>query len=480
MTDETLDPTNWDAFRTLGHRMVDDMVSHLASLRERPVWQPMPDATRARFTTGIPHEPEGAEATYAEFLEHVLPFGNGNYHPRFWGWVQGTGTPLAMLADMLASGLNAHLAGFNQAPAAVEHQVLGWFTDLMGMPHDSSGVLALGGTMANILGLTVARHAKAGHDIRREGLQGTGRPRLLVYGSSETHSWGIKGAELLGLGRDALRLIPVDADYRIDLAALRSAIAADRRAGHRPFCVIGNAGTVNTGAIDDLPALADLCQSEDLWFHVDGAFGALARLSPRLAPRVVGMERADSLAFDLHKWMYLPFEVACVLIRDPALHRETFAVEPAYLSPAKRGPIAGGMPFADRGIDLTRSFRALKVWMCLKAHGLNQFARLIEQNVDQAARLGALIDKHPDLELLTPVSLNIVCFRYAPKRLAADRLNTVNQEILLRIQEAGIAMPSGTLLNGHYAIRVAITNHRSRWEDFEGLLTAVVDLAAGL
>ncbi|HEU5154252.1 MAG TPA: pyridoxal-dependent decarboxylase [Gemmatimonadales bacterium] len=480
MSNQTLDPSDWAAFRTLGHRMVDDMIAFLASLHDAPAWRAMPPGARATFTSAVPLDPEGAEAAYEEFLRDVLPYSNANHHPRFWGWVQGTGTPLGMMADMLASGLNAHLAGFDQAPAEVEHQVLRWFTELMGMPKETSGVLATGGTMANILGLTVARHAKAGFDIRREGLQGDKHQKLVFYGSSECHSWAQKGAELLGLGSESLRLIPVDTSYQISLPKLRAAISADRQAGLRPFCVIGTAGTVNTAATDDLTALADLCREEQLWFHVDGAFGALARLSPRLAPLVAGMERADSLAFDLHKWMYLPFEIACILVRDPELHRQTFAVQAAYLSRTSRGVVAGGMPFADRGIELTRSFRALKVWLSLKAHGLRQFVAIIEQNVEHARRLGELISRHPDLELLTPVSLNIVCFRYAPKGRPDDQLNAANEEILLRIQEAGIAVPSGTVLNGRYAIRVAITNHRSRWEDFETLVNAVTKTGAAL
>ncbi|HEY7025975.1 MAG TPA: pyridoxal-dependent decarboxylase [Gemmatimonadales bacterium] len=480
MSNQTLDPSDWEAFRTLGHRMVDDMIAHFASLHDSPAWQAMPSAARAAFTSGVPLDPEGAEAAYEEFLRDVLPYSNGNHHPRFWGWVQGTGTPLGMMADMLASGLNAHLAGFNQAPAEVEHQVLRWFTELMGMPKETSGVLASGGTMANILGLTVARHAKAGFDVRREGLQGDKHERLVFYGSTECHSWAQKGAELLGLGSESLRLIPVDHDYRISITRLKEAITADRRAGLRPFCVIGTAGTVNTAAIDDLTVLADLCRDEQLWFHVDGAFGALARLSPHLAPLVAGIERADSLAFDLHKWMYLPFEIACVLVRDPEMHRQTFAVQAAYLSRTSRGVVAGGMPFADRGVELTRSFRALKVWLSLKAHGLRQFVGIIEQNVEHARRLGDLVARHPDLELLTPVSLNIVCFRFAPKGRSEDQLNRMNEEILLRIQEGGIAVPSGTVLNGRYAIRVAITNHRSRWEDFETLLGAVTKTGSTL
>jgi aromatic-L-amino-acid/L-tryptophan decarboxylase len=478
--EETLDPKDWDELRALGHRMLDDMMDHLASLRDQPAWQPMPERVKAEFSTALPLEPQSAEAVYQEFVDNILPFTNGNRHPRFWGWVQGTGTPLAMLADMLASGINPHLAGFNQAPALVEHQVLRWLTELMGMPESSTGVLGSGGTMANIVGLVVARHAKADFGIREEGLQGGAHPRLVVYGSSETHGWAQKAVELLGLGNQSLRRIPVDAEYRIDVSALRAAVAADRRAGCHPFCLIANAGTVNTGAIDDLEACAAICREEDLWFHVDGAFGALARLSPALAPLVAGVEQADSLAFDLHKWMYLPFEVACTLVRDAKAHRDAFALAPSYLAETTRGVIASGLPFADRGLELTRGFKALKVWMSLKAHGVKAFSRLIEQNVNQARYLAELVAAEFNLELLAPAPLNIVCFRYAPEGLSDASLNAVNQEVLLRIQESGLAVPSGTVLGGRYAIRVAITNHRSRTEDFEALVKAVLAIGADL
>ncbi len=477
-TEETLDPRNWDELRALGHKMLDDSLDYLASLRDQPAWQPMPDRVKASFSTALPLEAQPAEAIYQEFVDNILPFTNGNRHPRFWGWVQGTGTPLAMLADMLASGLNPHMAGFNQAPALVEHQVLRWLTEMMGMPKDSTGVLGSGGTMANIVGLVVARHVKAGFDVREEGLQTGSRPRLVLYGSSETHGWAQKAVELLGLGNESLRRVPVDDQYRIEVAKLREAIESDRRAGHRPFCVIANAGTVNTGAIDDLEALAAICRDEDLWFHVDGAFGALARLSPTLAPLVAGVEHADSVAFDLHKWMYLPFEVACTIVRDAGSHRDAFAQAPSYLAQTSRGVIAGGLPFADRGIELTRGFKALKVWMSLKTHGTRAFARLIEQNVNQARYLAQMIGEHPDLELLAPVPLNIVCFRYAPEGLSEAGRDAVNREVLVRVQESGLAVPSGTVLGGRYAIRVAITNHRSRSEDFEALVEAVTRIGA--
>jgi glutamate/tyrosine decarboxylase-like PLP-dependent enzyme len=262
-----------------------------------------------------------------------------------------------------------------------------------------------------------------------------------------------------------VRRIAVDENFRIDLSERKRAVVTDRQSGYRPFSVIGNAGTVNTGAFDDLAGLARICRDENLWFHVDGAFGALAKLVPALSSLVAGIEQADSLAFDLHKWMYLPFEVACVLVRDEKAHRDAFTLTPSYLAETSGGVIAGGLPFADRGLELTRSFRALKVWMSLKAHGVNAFSRLIEQNVRQARYCVDLIDAHPDLELVAPVPLNIVCFRFAPKNAPRDALNHVNQQILSRIQESGLAVPSSTTIGDAFALRVAITNHRSRRED---------------
>jgi len=471
--EESLDPEDWEAFRSLGRRMLDDMLDHLSTLRDKPAWRPVPDNVRDHLKEPLPKEPHDAAAVYQEFAHNVLPYTNGNRHPRFWGWVQGNGTPLGMLADMLASGMNPHMGGFDQAPALVESQVLAWLTELMGMPPETSGLLVGGGTMANINGLVVARHAKAGFDVRELGLQGGGHPMLTLYGSTETHGWAQKAAELTGLGNRAFRRVAVDHEFRIDLGALRRTVDADRGAGHRPFCVIGNAGTVNTGAIDDLVALAQFCREEGLWFHVDGAFGALARIAPSLAPLVRGVEHADSLAFDLHKWMYLPFEAACVLVRDAKAHTDAFSLTPSYLAETSRGVIAGGLPFVDRGLALTRSFRALKIWMSLKTHGVNAFSRLIEQNVNQARYCVSLIESHADLELLAPAPLNIVCFRFAPKDAPCEDLNRINEEILLRVQESGLAVPSSTRIGDAFALRIAITNHRSKREDFDLFMKAV-------
>jgi glutamate/tyrosine decarboxylase-like PLP-dependent enzyme len=477
-TEETLDPSDWNSFRALAHRMVDDSLDHLMTLNDRAPWEPIPRAVRAALTSEpLPRAPQTAERAYAEFLTNILPYTNGNRHPRFWGWIQGNGTPLGMMADMLAAGMNPHCAGLDQSSKLVELQVIAWLAELMGFPKDASGILVSGGTMANVLGLAVARQAKAGFNVRELGMHGADA-RLTVYASSEVHSWAQKAVELFGMGHASLRRIPVDADFRIRLDVLRDTIAADRLAGLHPICVIGTAGTVNSAATDDLDALADLCGQEKLWFHVDGAFGALAALSPRLAPIVKGMERADSLAFDLHKWVFLPYEIACVLVRDRAVHEATFSVTPSYLTDEGRGVIAGGLPFADRGVELTRSFKALKVWMTFKAHGVDAIGRVIAQNVDQARQFGDRIVKVPHAVLAAPVSLNVVCFRIADPGLTAEAQDAFNKELLLRIQETGLAVPSGSRIAGRYVIRVACSNHRSRWEDFELLAAGVERLAA--
>jgi len=465
----TLDPADWSSFRNLAHRMVDDMLDRLQALPETPAWKYVPEATQAAIRNEpIPYQGQGEEQAYQDFLSHVMPYTNGCMHPRFFGWVQGNGTPLGMMSDMLAAGLNAHMAGCHHSPRFVEEQTIRWLAELMGFPPESSGVFESGGSMANVLCLVVARHAKAGWDIRSQGLQNVSRP-LVMYCSSEAHGWTQKAVELMGLGNESLHRIPVDEKYRMRLDALEDAIRQDRDAGLHPICVIGTAGTVNTGATDDLRALSAICKAHGLWFHVDGAFGALVRLSPKLRGMVDGIEEADSLAFDLHKWMSQPYECAVTLVRDAELHRATFALSPSYLAASTRGVIAGGLPFADRGMDLTRSFKALKAWMSLKAHGVDQFARIIEQNVRDAATLAKRVDQHPELELMAPADLNIVCLRYRPQGMQERDLNALNQELLLRIQESGIAVPSGTVLEGRYTIRVANTNHRSKPEDFDML-----------
>ena len=479
MTDLTLDPKEWNELRALGHRMLDDTFDEIASVRERPVWRALPADVRDRLDEPIPYDGADPAAVYEMFRRDIQPYPTGNTHPRYWGWVKGNGTPLGVLAEMLAAGMNAHLAGFDQSASVVERTVIDWLVELMGYPAGASGLLVSGGSMANFVGLAVARQARSGFDVRAEGLQGN-HPLLTVYASTETHSSVHRAVELLGLGRRALRLIPVDEGYRIDIDALRTTIAHDRAAGMRPIALVGNAGTVNTGAIDNLEALATLARAEGMWLHVDGAFGALAALSPALRPRVVGLDRADSIAFDLHKWGYQQFEVGCTLVRDAQAHRAAFAVTATYLSSLDRGPAAAGMPWADLGIQLTRGFRALKVWMAFKTHGVRRIAELIEQNVAQAQHLAELVERSPHLELTAPVSLNVVCFRFVAPGLDEARLNALNQEILVRIQERGLAMPSHTVLHGRFALRCAIVNHRTRRDDLDLLARAVVETGQAL
>ena len=472
--EESLDPADWDEFRKLAHRMLDDALDYQARVRERPVWQSVPDAVKARLSTPVPRQGEGEAAAYRDYQELLAPYALGNIHPRFWGWVNGTGTPLGMLAEMLCANLNVNAAGFNQGATFAELQVLDWLKQVMGFPSTASGILTSGGSMANLIALNVARHAKAPFAVRQTGL--AQQPRLKLYASTETHNSVQKAMELMGLGAESLAFIPVDADYRIDMDALSHQVDADRRAGHLPFCVVANAGTVNTGAVDPLAALADYCGEANLWLHVDGAFGALAILDPARNKLLAGMQRADSLAFDLHKWLYMPYEIGCTLIRDAALHQAAFAVEASYLHKLDGGVSKSGIAFGEYTPQLSRSFRALKAWMNLKAYGLDKFARLIAQNIRQAEFLRSLIQSSPQLELLAPVTLNIVNFRYRANGIDGDALNSLNARILIALQERGIAVPSSTLVNGRFAIRVAITNHRSRREDFEALVAATIEI----
>ena len=477
----SLDPADWKQTRALGREMVDDILTWLETVRERPVWSSVPADTKARLDEGIPRAGAPLTDVYAAFKRDVLPYPTGNIHPRFWGWVMGTGTTTGVLAELLAAGMNPHLAGYDQSAAIIERQVLAWLAELVDFPADASGVLVSGGTAANIEGLTAARVAKAGFDIREEGLRAG--PPLTVYASVETHGWITQACETMGMGRQAFRAIAVQDDYRIDLAACRARITADIAAGCRPFAIVGNAGTVNTGAVDDLVALRALADNFGLWLHIDGAFGALAAWSDSRA-LVAGQELADSLAFDLHKWGYMPYEVGVSLTRDPGAQLATYKpggkAEPAYLRSAEGGIAVDTTYFADRGMQLSRGFRALKVWMSMKEQGVDRIGAAIQKNIDQARRLGVMVEAHADLELLAPVSMNIVCFRYTPSGLPAEALNRLNEAILIALQARGIAVPSQTVLHGRFAIRVCITNHRSEDDDFDALVDAVVQIGAEL
>lgn len=481
--EENLDPEDWKGMRELGHRVLDDMLDYMENLRERPAWQHAPEAVKKHFDSPPPLESQSPEAVYEEYLQYVLPYPLGTSHPRFWGWVGGTGTVMGAFAELMAGATNTPSGAFAFiSPNYVEYQVLDWFKTMLGYPSDASGLLTSGCSASNLIGLAVARNAKAGYDLRQKGLRAAPQ-EMVLYTSQEAHSSIQKAVELLGLGGQCLRSVPVNEGLQIDVQALKAAIQRDLDRGNFPFCVVGLAGTTNTGAIDDLNALADICQEYNLWFHVDGAFGAWAAIAPESKHLVAGMERSDSLAFDLHKWMYLPYAIGCVLIRNEEDHRRTFSMTPTYLAHGEgdRGLTGVDVPWlSDYGFQLSRGFPALKAWMTIKESGFAKYGRLIQQNIDQAHYLAGLVEAAPDLELALPVSLNVVNFRYARPDLEGDLLDALNKQIEIELQEQGIAVPSIVIINGKKYLHVAITNHRSRQEDFNTLVREVVTLGNDL
>lgn len=471
---ETLDPPDWASVTALAHRIVDDAVDHLDRVRERPLWRPMPEQVEACFRALPPQEPTPLEDVYRLVKDTVFAYPMGNIHPRFWSWYMGSGNFTGALGDFLAAIQGSNLGGGHHAAALVDQQMVGWLRAMIGFPEMASGTLVSGGSVANLVCLTVARNAMAGIDLREEGVAALKQP-LRFYASDQVHSCHRKAVETLGLGNKALRRIPTDPRYRIDLGALRAAIVEDRARGFRPACVIGTAGTVNSGAIDDLTALAGIAEEEGLWFHVDGCIGALLAIAPQNAWRVTGIGKADSVALDPHKWLHAPFEVGCALVRDRTRHHETFAVSPEYLQGASRG-IASGQWLHEFGLQTSRGFGALKVWMALMEHGVAKFGRLIDQNIAQAAFLADLIRSHPSLELVAEPEINIVCFRYMPGGQDEERSKEINVEIMLRLQETGVAALSDTTILGKHCLRAAICNHRTHPNDLSLLVSEMLRL----
>ncbi|WP_299350911.1 pyridoxal-dependent decarboxylase [uncultured Shimia sp.] len=473
---ESLDPADWDDTRKLAHKLVDVAVDHTRDVRNRAVWRDMPSDIRERFEAPLPQDPTVLENVMIDVNEAVLGYPMGNIHPRFWAWYMGTSNFTGAMADFIAAIQGSNLGAGNHAASLIDNQVVSWLREMVGFPDYASGTLVSGGSVANLIGLTVARNTKSGIDIRQEGVAAMDKP-MRFYGSDQIHSCHQQAMETLGLGNRALVRIPSKSDLSMDVDALRAAVESDRKSGLNPACVIATAGTVNTGAIDDLMAISEFCKTEGLWFHVDGCIGALLAIAPENKWRVTGIEFADSVALDPHKWLHAPFEVGCALVRDKSAHLKTFSLTPEYLEPAQRG-LAAAEFLHDYGIQTSRGFRALKVWMSLREHGVKKFGRLIDQDIAKAAYLTDLIDQASEVELLFPTNINIVCFRYDPGGCDEGRLKSINTEIMLRLQEDGTAVLSDTTVHGQHCLRVAINNHRTRTEDLDLLISEVVRLGA--
>ena len=466
--DTSLDPFDWTGLRALGHRMLDDLFDDWAAVREGPVWRPMPEAVRAAWNEALPREEAGPEAVYAAYRRLIAPYGVGNRHPRFFGWVHGAGTPVGMLAELLAAGLNANCGGRDHAPIAVERQVVRWAAEMLGLPADSSGLVVSGTSAANLIAVLVARAAALGSGVRAHGV---GAARLAAYASEGVHMCVARALDMAGLGSDALRRVRCDEAGRMDVMELRDRLEADRAAGAVPFMVVGTAGSVDTGAVDDLAAIAECCRIAAVWFHVDAAIGAPAMLSPGLRPLMAGVEQADSVGFDFHKLAQVQYDAGCILVRDAAAHRTAFARAASYLQSAERGLSAGDPWPVDLGPELSRGFRALKVWMTLKTYGADRLAAVVERCCDLAQRLAAAIRDAAELELMAPVALNVVCFRV---RGLGDQ---EQEEIAADLQEAGSVVLSTTTIRGRRVLRAAIVNHRTAEEDVDAVVSEVCRVA---
>jgi glutamate/tyrosine decarboxylase-like PLP-dependent enzyme len=466
-----LDPKDWARFRRAAHDALEHALDGLVHAGDGPVWLATPPAVRDRFTEPLPRAPRDLEDVLFDVRALIAPYVVGNTHPRFFGWAHGAGTPVGVVAELIAAALDANCGGRDHIGPIVERQIAQWCAEAFGFPPQSSGVFVTGTSQANFLGLLIARDAALGHDIRATGLRSPGG-QLTAYASTEAHACVRQAMELAGVGGDFLREIETDAAGSLQPDALRRAIAADRAAGRQPFLIVGTAGGVNFGAFDDLDVLADIAASEGLWLHVDGAFGALTALSPALRPLTRGLERAHSLAFDFHKWAHVPYDAGFLLVRDPAMHRGTFAAPAAYLSRAPRGLAAGEDWPCDYGPDLSRGFRALKVWLSFQTFGADAVAAAIEANCAAARRLAGLIAASDLFELAAPVPLNIVCFS-----LKGDE-GSGNQELAMRLQEQGLAAPSTTRIAGRPVLRAAVFNHRTSFADIDGFFADTQRLGA--
>jgi aromatic-L-amino-acid decarboxylase len=470
--------------RRVGHDVADWIATYLTSLPAAPVFEPVPTDDAAAFIAApVPELGESVDAILRRFAADIgrYPFGNG--HPRFSAWVNSPPATIGVFAQALAAAMNPSVAGGNHAAVWVEREVVEWFKQIFGFPRESMGLLVSGSSAAAITGLAVARHsaaARRGWDMRSAGahvVDATGAPvRMLVYESAEAHSCHQKAVELLGLGSAHIRVVPSDEALRMRVDALDAMLTADVAAGALPVAVIASAGTVNTGAIDALDAIADICAKHRVWMHVDGGYGAPAVLTDEFRHQLAAIGRADSVGIDAHKWMYVPVDAGVVLVRDAKLMRDTFSLVPPYLrSDDDRHGVQGPPWLSEYGSEQTRPFRALKVWMALRYFGTSGYAALIAHDIAMARRLAALVRETPGFELWEPQGLSIVCFRANPASMKGDdaAVDALNQRVLASLQLGGKAFLSSTVLRGRTWLRSCVVNPGTMPGDIDAVFAAV-------
>lgn len=477
-----------EEFRRLGYRLVDRIAGHLRTLPQRPVTRgETPDQIRTLIDAQrpLPERGEPAETVLEDAAGKLIEHSLFNGHPRFWGYITSSPAPIGMLGDLLAAAVNPNVGAWTLAPVAteIEAQTVRWIGELIGFPGASpgacGGLLVSGGNMANLVCFLAARAAQAGWAIRESGLAGGSR-RMLVYASEATHTWIQKAADLFGHGTEAIRWIPTNAGEQIDLDALGRQVGVDREAGHLPFLVVGTAGSVSTGAVDPLAEMAAYCRAENLWFHVDGAYGAMAAGVAGAPGELAGLSEADSVAVDPHKWLYAPLEAGCALVRDPRHLRDAFSYHPPYYHFEQEA-----INYFDLGPQNSRGFRALKVWLALRQAGREGYREMIATDIRLARRLAASIRGERRLEALTQ-ALSINTFRFVPDDLRArtgeaaveQYLNRMNQQIQARIEREGEAFLSNAVIAGRYALRACIVNFRTGERDVDALPELVIRIGS--
>ncbi len=467
----------------LGRAALDWTLAYFEQQSQLPIYPTTnPHDLTALLASALPIEPQDAGAVMADFA-HIAANGRHNGHPRMFGYVQSAGSFAGVVGDFLASAINQNVTSWRSAPAAttIEHQVIDWLKTLVGFDPAGTGVLLSGGSFANFAGLAAALRASTDVDVNRRGVAALpGKPR--IYASSMTHLSTAKAASLLGVGKDAIVTVPVDDAYRMDPAALSRQVASDRADGHHAICVVATAGDVNTGAIDPLEAIADVCAANTVWLHVDGSYGALAARSPHVGGAMTALNRADSLSLDPHKWLYAPLDVGCLLVRDQRALRGAFSEGADYIDVVTdRG--MSDYAYWDHSPELSRRFRALKIWFVLKVHGARAIQQAIDDNIAVAKHLAGLIEASGDFELLAPAPMSIVCFRYlgGAGRLREDASasqDAFNKRLMVEVQRDGEAYLSNAVIDGRFALRACIVNYRTTLQDVERLLSTIRRVAA--